>query len=541
MKRSNINKIVLILCSLIIIACVLLLFPQIRQLIINLAEQSLGRELQDHAKWHGVLFRSSIATLILFGLFILIAINPLATKKFLIFMRKDFIVAITSGPNGVFPFTVRVVLTVGLSILALPLIQIALMSYTRGSGADYVFALAIFLLLTTTLMTVLLLRGEPVRMAPFLLVGIILLLAVFLRAVCLNHVSGDYTWDLSRWMAHLRTGEGLAKLDSDYNVPYLYILAIFSYISVDDLLLIKFVSIGADLLAAWVATALAREMGLDENKRILILAGVLFAPTVWLNSAFWGQCDVLYVLFALLCFLYVLRGRPWRAVIMVGLGFAFKLQVVFFLPMLIVFLMMRRIRWKHLLAFPGIYLLICLPALVMGRSPGSLFTIYSLQVTEYSSALNLNSPSAYALLNMENNAFDAPFFAAGIIAAAFFLMYLLYWLSQRKEINNPIMLLTLALLFSTAIPWLLPSMHERYFYMADVFAVIYAVVRFKRFYIAPMMIYASYAGYHRYLFRVDLPFGMWLPSLMVVFVIGFLIADLREQINKHNYNIVAYP
>jgi hypothetical protein len=134
---------------------------------------------------------------------------------------------------------------------------------------------------------------------------------------------------------------------------------------------------------------------------------------------------------------------------------------------------------------------------------------------------------------MGNNTFIAPFLAAGIIVAAFFLMYFLYWLSQRKETIGPDTLLTLALLFSVAIPWLLPSMHERYFYMADVFAVIYAVVRFKRFYVAPLMIYASYAGYHAFLFDTHLLFGMWLPSLMVVFVIGFLIADLREQLNEH--------
>jgi hypothetical protein len=66
--------------------------------------------------------------------------------------------AIIGDPHGAFPFSVRVALTAGLSSLALPLILIALKTYTRGSESDHVFALVIFLLLTTTLMLFLLFR-----------------------------------------------------------------------------------------------------------------------------------------------------------------------------------------------------------------------------------------------------------------------------------------------------------------------------------------------------------------------------------------------
>jgi hypothetical protein len=71
LKRDNIKKSVIIICLLGIIACLLLLIPQIRQIIINLAEQFLVRRgLKDHTKWHKALFWLSINGNILFGLFL---------------------------------------------------------------------------------------------------------------------------------------------------------------------------------------------------------------------------------------------------------------------------------------------------------------------------------------------------------------------------------------------------------------------------------------------------------------------------------------
>ncbi|MCL2747707.1 MAG: glycosyltransferase 87 family protein [Oscillospiraceae bacterium] len=438
-------------------------------------------------------------------------------------------------PARPFPFSSRAALAIGLICLSPLLVGHALSYYEHGNDNDHFVAMVLFLLLTTTLMTILLLRDEPVEAGSFMLMGLILLLAVYLRAACLDRVTNDYDAFLSAWMNELREGGGFAALgkmtSSDYNVPYLYLLALLSYLPLDDLLLIKFVSIVADFILAWTAMALVKQWGLPERKSLFALGAVLFVPTVWLNSAYWAQCDVLYAVFALLCLLYVLRGRPWIAVAMAGIAFAFKLQAVFFLPMLIVFLMTRRLKVRHMLAFPAAYLLACSPALLLGRPVATLFTIYFDQTTRYSSYLNLNSPSAFALLDM-NRAGEfsgAPFFTAGIVAAALTLILALYWLSHRiKYISNTI-LLTIALFFCIAIPWCLPSMHERYFYMADVFAVLYAIVHPKRFYIAPMVVYASYAGYHAYLFWQNLPFSMWAPALLLAVVAGFLIQDLRAQ------------
>ncbi|MDR0487057.1 MAG: glucosyltransferase domain-containing protein [Treponema sp.] len=72
MKQEN-RKQVIAICLLGISAFLLLLLPQIRQMIIRLTEQFLlGRELRDHRKWHNVLLYVSTIGSILQGMFLVL-------------------------------------------------------------------------------------------------------------------------------------------------------------------------------------------------------------------------------------------------------------------------------------------------------------------------------------------------------------------------------------------------------------------------------------------------------------------------------------
>jgi hypothetical protein len=75
MKLNNIRTGVIIVCVLGIAVCLLLLIPQVRQVIIEMTEQLLmGRELKDHAKWDKALFVFSIMGNIPFSFIILFSI-----------------------------------------------------------------------------------------------------------------------------------------------------------------------------------------------------------------------------------------------------------------------------------------------------------------------------------------------------------------------------------------------------------------------------------------------------------------------------------
>jgi len=76
MKHINVRKTLKLLFLFVIAVCLLLLIPQIRQIIINMTEHLLGRELQGHVIWHRILKQLSIIILvILTGLLLLCKLN----------------------------------------------------------------------------------------------------------------------------------------------------------------------------------------------------------------------------------------------------------------------------------------------------------------------------------------------------------------------------------------------------------------------------------------------------------------------------------
>lgn len=406
-------------------------------------------------------------------------------------------------------------------------------SLTHGGARDRLLMTLLLTALFAGAMFFVCARRPSLTLPALCMTAVVLMLALCLRAASLDHVTGDYADFLSRWVSTLREGGGfssISSLQSDYNVPYLYILAIFSYLPFDDLYLIKFVSILADVLLAFAVTSLGRRLDLSENRRLLLLGAVLFTPTVWLNGAFWGQCDSVYALFVILSLLAAVDRRPVMTVAMAALAFSFKLQAVFFFPFLVVLFLWKRIKIRHLPVFPAVYLAVCVPALFVGRPFASLFTIYGRQVGQYSSHLNLNSPSVFAIVSQD--APKEPFFAAGLFAAALFVLYLFYYSLQKAGTSvSGRTLVTLALVFCVGVPWLLPSMHDRYFYLADVLSVLYVMYVPRRWYVAAMTVYASYAGYHAYLMRQNLYLSMWMPALLMGAVIALLLMDFRRSVD----------
>lgn len=65
---------------------------------------------------------------------------------------------------------------------------------------------------------------------------------------------------------------------------------------------------------------------------------------------------------------------------------------------------------------------------------------------------------------------------------------------SKKQLTSA-MLLKVTLVFALAIPFLLPEMHERYFYLADVVSIIYAFYFPRYFYIAVIIQLCSLLSY----------------------------------------------
>ena len=78
--------------------------------------------------------------------------------------------------------------------------------------------------------------------------ALVLLLSFLARGIVFSYEGkpeGDYLMFLHPWMEALRAGGGFKALSQqigNYNVVYMYFLALFTYISVKDLFLIKLLS-----------------------------------------------------------------------------------------------------------------------------------------------------------------------------------------------------------------------------------------------------------------------------------------------------------
>lgn len=352
-------------------------------------------------------------------------------------------------------------------------------------------------------------------------------LALGLRMWCLPHVTLDYTNFLSSWIQFFRDNGGVFALKysvGNYNVPYLYFLSLFSYFDMYGLYQIKLLSIFFDVLLAWACMKLVSTFTQDLGKRIFTFFGILFLPTVILNGAYWGQCDSIYIAFAVMALWLALTDRPIWSMVCFAVSFGFKLQAVFLLPIIAVLWYRGKFSLWHALIFPITYVILVLPAVLLGRPLLDTLTLYLNQAGTVGSGLNYNSPSVFAFFFGSP---DTKFWSiAGIVAAFSFLLIMLIWLYKKRGNVNDEVILTTALLFAVTIPYLLPHMHDRYFFGADILSLVFAAAFPKLFFVPILCQFASLLGYHAYLrgyYLFPMSYGATALIVVIVVLIAFII------------------
>ena len=404
----------------------------------------------------------------------------------------------------------------------------------RLPGCSLLPALVMALLLSAAAYAALRTLGLRGRLG--LCCAVIAALLMWGRLFCFTVETSDYTDFLLPWTERLRAlggFRGLGKEISNYNVPYMVLLALFSCMKTPALYLIKLTSCLFDLLLAAVLGLLTGRLGGGQTRKGVCFLLALALPTVFINGAVWGQCDSIYVSLALLGLLLCITERPAAGLAAFALSFAFKLQAVFLLPILLPLLLSGRIKWFHLPIFPAVYVLAVSPAMLAGRGVWETLSIYLSTAATAGSGLNYNSPSMYSLpyffrLMFSSDMTDYTNAArAGVIAAgAFCLTVCLLFLLRRKHITERSILFA-SLLLCCGIPLLLPHMHDRYFYFCDVLTLAVACLLPAA---APTVLlsqFASLLGYYAYFYlRYLLPmrygfYGLVLTALLT----AFLLAD----------------
>jgi len=207
---------------------------------------------------------------------------------------------------------------------------------------------------------------------------------IMMRVSLKSVVTGDYTVFLEPWINELKNG-GFAALKGDfynYNPPYMVILYLISVSGMNYLTGIKAVSCIFDIISAIVVAAIVMDITKSRIRTMFGYAGAWILPTIVANSSLWGQCDAIYTSFVLLSVLYILKEKPLKAMIFLGIAVGFKMQALFILPAFIILWTKRKVKLVHFLSIPIIYFISLMPAVIVGKSIVDTMGIYLVQAKE---------------------------------------------------------------------------------------------------------------------------------------------------------------
>ena len=342
-------------------------------------------------------------------------------------------------------------------------------------------------------------RRQGFRLADIILLIMTTFFALLIRFAFFPMQSGDYVYFLKDWYESLQAAGGIPGIGlsiGNYTPQYLYILVFLTYLPINSLFAIKIVSCVFDVLTAILAAKLFLSVYKHRTGAIFAYAAVLLCPTVFLNSAAWAQCDSIFTFFLLASFFAAVKNRPVLASVFFGLSFSFKLQAIFFAPVLLVLVLREKMKIRHLFLIPAVYVAGLLPAAVAGRNFIEMLLVYFKQAGTYRN-LSKNAASFCAVLADSQSSGMS---TAMILLCGAAVLFLIWRIWEKKLPMAPDDLLQVSLLFLILVPFLLPHMHERYFFPADVFALIYAIRRPKRFYVPILVVGASFFTYLPFLF-----------------------------------------
>jgi Gpi18-like mannosyltransferase len=361
-----------------------------------------------------------------------------------------------------------------------------------------------------------------------IVLAVVVLCALAIRLFLVPYQGLDYQYFLRPWMEFIRSHGGykaLANQFTDYSHIYPSLLVLVSYLPIPIVWAVKVISLCGDLVLAYYmyrVTALRYHNG---PMAIAAVCAVLFAPTVILNGAYWGQCDVLYAtgLVASLC--YLLENQYFKAFVAFGIAFSIKLQSIFFIPVLYLTWLYGNVpRWYAVIP-PAIYLITAIPSWIIGRPMRELLLIYFNQTKTYRS-LTLAAPNIYTWIS---NEYYWPFMRAGIVLCGIVTLMVCFFIRRSPAPFDADLKVRTAVLSVILVPLLLPSMHERYFFAADVLTLVLALYIPRLFWVPVVMSLISLFSYVLFLFGLTV---LPQPQLAIVtlFLTIYLTVDLMKDI-----------
>ena len=362
----------------------------------------------------------------------------------------------------------------------------------------------------------------------YIALGLVVIFTLVIRYGMRDWSNSDMEVCLVPWYTEIKEYGGLSGIghpitDCNYNLPYLFLVAIFTYIPVNPVYLFKGLS-GIFDYASACAVAYLVYMIVPEDKDKQLKAAIaliiaLMNPIALLNSAGWGQCDSMYTFFAVMALIFLIKENYIPSFVFLGLSFCFKLQAVFILPLFaFYYVYKRRFSLLYFVIVPVVMEICSIPAIIAGRGVLDVFRIY-LGQTDWFPRLSMSYPCFWGILNDASvyEGYDELKNIAILTAVTVLGCFMVFWIKKGIELNARNLAYMAYICVFTCVLFL-PGMHDRYGYMYEILMLALVFTSVKLVPVAVGLLAITLTSYGSYLFEQYANFTMlsWFNTIAYV-------------------------
>ncbi|MEO1797828.1 MAG: glycosyltransferase 87 family protein, partial [Pseudomonadota bacterium] len=304
---------------------------------------------------------------------------------------------------------------------------------------------------------------------------------------------------LQPWLDSIQASDGLAIFATpftNYTGGYVGVLWGWSLAGplLSDQAILKLASLTGTALLALSAGLLLRRAGLPRWESLFGGLLTLALPSVMMNGASHAQADAFYTAFCLLCLAALMADRRVLAGVAFCAALSFKLQAIFLAPFL-AGVMLRDWRAVALsaLALIPTYLVVNGLYVAAGRPVIDVLMIYGTQADTYRE-ISMNAANPWFLIQtvLSEDAHDAAYREMVLVGLALASVagLAIPMATLRARPTEPSDLLFWAATSALAMPFLLPKMHDRYFFLGEVLLLLLALTD-RRFWPAALLAQVS--------------------------------------------------
>lgn len=216
-----------------------------------------------------------------------------------------------------------------------------------------------------------------------------------------------------------------------------------------------------------------------------------------------------------------------------GIAFSFKLQTIFVLPVLVTLYLQKEWKLRALLWIPVVYCITLIPSFIAGRGVINMLTIYTRQTSDFKE-LNLVFPNIYSFWQFEQLGEQLSLFC--ILFCGMGLVFMVYWFYHHKCVIDGEWLCLYLAVSVMFITYLLPHMHDRYAYLAEIVLLIYVWKKNQKIWIPIAANLIAMASYMKTLLYFDYPGTDMLFALLRLIMMVIVGTDLVLKTKENAYN-----